>query len=84
RKFSDVTELTYALRVDYVLEGGVRRDGDSVSVNARLIRIGDRTQIWASSYDSDEGGSPAAADELAAAIASSLDPVLATAERRLP
>jgi serine/threonine-protein kinase len=39
------------LRVDYVLEGSVRREAGSVRIDARLIRAHDQTQVWADSYE---------------------------------
>ena len=39
------------LGVQYLLEGSVRRDGDSVRITAQLIRVRDQTHIWARQYD---------------------------------
>ena len=39
------------LRVDFVLEGSVQRDGERVRVSARLMRTSDDAQVWASSFD---------------------------------
>jgi DNA-binding winged helix-turn-helix (wHTH) protein/TolB-like protein len=50
-KFTDVTALTYALRVDFVVEASLVRESRGLQLNARLIRITDRTQLWAASFD---------------------------------
>ena len=34
----------------YVIEGGVRRAGESVRINAQLIQVSDQTQLWGDSY----------------------------------
>src|SRR2546425_11421938 len=41
------------LRVQYVLEGSVRRAGARVRVTAQLIKVGEQTHVWAESYDRD-------------------------------
>jgi TolB-like protein/DNA-binding winged helix-turn-helix (wHTH) protein/Tfp pilus assembly protein PilF len=46
-----VAEIGKELNVDYVLEGGVRRDGQQVHVTAQLIKTSDQTQVWAESFD---------------------------------
>jgi TolB-like protein/Tfp pilus assembly protein PilF len=47
----DVSEVGRELAVDYVVEGGVRRTGDRIAVNAQLIRVKDQTNVWAQRYD---------------------------------
>jgi len=42
----DVREVARQLNVEYVLEGSVRTQGDSVRVNADLIRARDSTRLW--------------------------------------
>jgi TolB-like protein/DNA-binding winged helix-turn-helix (wHTH) protein/Tfp pilus assembly protein PilF len=39
------------LGVQYVLEGGVRREGDDVRVTAQFIRVRDQSQLWSREYD---------------------------------
>ena len=46
-------EIGRELKVDYLLEGGVRREGTHVRISARLIRAPDETQLWARNYDGD-------------------------------
>jgi TolB-like protein/DNA-binding winged helix-turn-helix (wHTH) protein len=39
------------LGVQYLLEGGVRRDSDHVRITAQLIQVKDQTHLWARTYD---------------------------------
>jgi TolB-like protein/DNA-binding winged helix-turn-helix (wHTH) protein/Tfp pilus assembly protein PilF len=39
------------LRVQYVLEGSIRRDAGKVRITAQLIQARDQTHIWARQYD---------------------------------
>ena len=46
-----VDEIGRELRVDYVLEGGMRHEGDRIRVSAQLIRVRDQTHLWAQTYE---------------------------------
>ena len=46
-------EIARELKVDYLLEGSVRRAGDHLRFTAQLIQATDQTHVWASDYDSD-------------------------------
>ena len=50
-KAHDVREIGKALNARYVLEGSVRRSGETVRVNAQLIDAGSGAHIWAERYD---------------------------------
>jgi len=50
-KAHDVREIGKALDARYVLEGSVRRSGDTVRVNAQLIDAASGAHIWAERYD---------------------------------
>ena len=39
------------LKVQYVLEGSVRRESDRVRITAQLIQVQDQTHVWARQYD---------------------------------
>ena len=39
------------LRVQYLLEGSVRRESSKVRVTAQLIRVDDQTHVWSHDYD---------------------------------
>lgn len=47
----DLEVLGRDLGVSHVLEGTVRSEGGRVRVTARLVRVADRAQIWARTYD---------------------------------
>jgi TolB-like protein/Tfp pilus assembly protein PilF len=44
-------EIGQSLQADFILSGGIRRDGDRVRITARLIETRGETQLWAESYD---------------------------------
>ncbi len=48
-----IDEIGRELRVQYVLEGSVRRAGDRARITAQLIEVGDQTHVWAESYERD-------------------------------
>jgi TolB-like protein/DNA-binding winged helix-turn-helix (wHTH) protein/Tfp pilus assembly protein PilF len=44
-------QIAEELKVEYLLEGSVRRQGSRVRIAAQLIQANDQTHIWAQSYD---------------------------------
>ncbi len=46
-----VTEIAAALQVDHILEGSVRRAGDTVRVTAQLIDTSSDSNIWSETYN---------------------------------
>lgn len=46
-----IDQIRKELKVDYVVEGSVLRDGGRVRVTVELIRADDQTHIWANTYD---------------------------------
>jgi TolB-like protein/DNA-binding winged helix-turn-helix (wHTH) protein/Tfp pilus assembly protein PilF len=44
-------DVGQALRVHFVVEGHVRREGDRVRITVQLVETRGETQIWAESYD---------------------------------
>jgi TolB-like protein/Flp pilus assembly protein TadD len=50
-----IDEIARELRVDYVLEGSVRRAGSQARITAQLIQARDQTHMWAQNYDGDLG-----------------------------
>ena len=71
----DIPAVARELGVGYVLEGSVRRVGDSIRVTAQLIRGEDGFHVWSKSYDQPLAGELALQTRLARNIAH-----LATAE----
>lgn len=46
-----IGEIAGQLKVKYVLEGSVRRDGDRIRVTAQLINADDGYNVWSEKYD---------------------------------
>jgi TolB-like protein/DNA-binding winged helix-turn-helix (wHTH) protein/Tfp pilus assembly protein PilF len=47
----DIRQIGHELKVDYVLEGSVRREADRVRITAQLIQVSDQTHLWSESYE---------------------------------
>jgi len=69
----NVEQIGRELGVEYLVEGSVVRGTDRVRINAQLIRVGDQTHVWAHSYERDLGGVLALQDDVAAAIANTIE-----------
>jgi TolB-like protein/DNA-binding winged helix-turn-helix (wHTH) protein len=65
----DAAQVARELRVNYLLEGSVRRQGQRIRVTARLIQASDQTHVWADSYDNDLSDVLKLQSEVARAIA---------------
>ncbi len=75
----DAREAGRRLDVQVVVEGSVRRLGDKLRVNARLVSVADGFQLWAKRFDSRVHDMLDVNDEAAEAIAAAL-----TADRQGP
>lgn len=49
----DIAQIANELRVEYAVEGSVRRTGDQILMTVQLIRASDQMHIWANRYDVD-------------------------------
>jgi len=47
----DIRELGGKLGVEWMLEGSVRRQGDTLRVTAQLIRTADATHVWSDTFE---------------------------------
>jgi adenylate cyclase len=47
----DIREVAERLRVGHVLEGSVRKSGESVRITAQLIEVSTDSHLWSESYD---------------------------------
>jgi len=65
-------ELAADLDVDFVLEGSIRRQGDAVRVNARLVDARSGFQKWAKRYDRQAAEVFAVQDEVTSSIVEAL------------
>ena len=47
----DIATIAKALHVANVLEGSVRKDGDTLRITAQLVRADDSSNLWSQTYD---------------------------------
>jgi TolB-like protein len=47
----DLVKIGNALRVDHILEGSVRKSGNSIRITAQLIKVADGFHMWSKTYD---------------------------------
>ena len=47
----EIAEIAKKLNVAHVLEGSVRKSGNTLRISAQLIRAADSTHLWSESYD---------------------------------
>ena len=71
-KKTDLTEIAQKLKVEYVLEGSVRRDGNRVRITAELIDAADGFTIWSETFDREFQSIFAVQDEITNAIVDAL------------
>jgi TolB-like protein/DNA-binding winged helix-turn-helix (wHTH) protein/cytochrome c-type biogenesis protein CcmH/NrfG len=81
-KAVDVRQIGSELDVRYVLEGGVRRMGDQVEVNAQLIDAASGTHVWADRFATDRRNLAEAQREITGRLAHTLDLQLVEADGR--
>jgi DNA-binding SARP family transcriptional activator/TolB-like protein/Tfp pilus assembly protein PilF len=70
----DFQRLGQRLRVEVVLDGSISRWGDSVRVDAWLVRIADSTFLWSATYTRPMGSILAIRDSIARSIDLALRP----------
>lgn len=51
----DVAQIGRELKVDYVVEGGVRRTQDQITLTVQLVRASDQTHVFAKRYHAELG-----------------------------
>jgi adenylate cyclase len=72
RAMEDVAQVARQLKVQYVLEGSVRRAGGRVRITAQLIEAASDNHVWAERYDRDLNDIFALQDEISQAIVKAL------------
>jgi len=75
-----IDQIARELKVDYLVEGRVQRDGDRVRITARLIRAEDQAQMWSATYDRDLRQILALQTEIAQAVAQGIGSSLRPSE----
>lgn len=76
---ADVADVAAQLGVRHVLEGSVRRDGDSLRVTAQLFDAEDGAQVWSRTYDHVFGRILELQSDIASDVAEALQVTLARA-----
>src|SRR6476620_5958908 len=71
-KETGIPEIARALHVAHVLEGSVRKAGNSVRITAQLIKAGTGTHLWSQTYDRKLDDIFAIQDEIAADVVKQL------------
>ncbi len=79
-KADDVTSIAQKLRVAQVLEGSVRKAGNTLRVTVQLIRADTGYHLWSRTYDRDVKDIFKVQDEIAAAVVEVLKAKLAPAQ----
>jgi TolB-like protein len=71
-KTDDVAVIAERLRVAHVLEGSVRKAGNTIRVTAQLIRADNGYHLWSKTYDRDVKDIFKVQDEIASAVVEAL------------
>jgi TolB-like protein len=71
-KETGIPEIARTLQVAHVLEGSVRKAGNSVRITAQLIKAGTNTHLWSQTYDRKLDDIFAIQDEIAADVVKQL------------
>jgi adenylate cyclase len=68
----DVPTMAARLKVDYVLEGSVRKFGNQLRITAQLIEVVTDTHLWSETYNRELENIFVIQDEIAAAVVNAL------------
>ena len=71
-KEATIAEIGMALKVNHILEGSVKKQGDKIRITAQLIDVENGFNIWSEKYDRDFDDIFAIQDELAKSIGEAL------------
>jgi TolB-like protein/Tfp pilus assembly protein PilF len=71
-KQSTIAEIAKALSVAHVLEGSVRKSGNTLRITAQLIRVDNGYDIWSETYDRQLDDIFKVQDEIAGAVVKAL------------
>ena len=80
-KSEDIATIAQKLRVANVLEGSVRKAGNTMRVTAQLIRADNGYHLWSKTYDQDVKDIFKVQDEIAAAVVAALKAQLLPAQQ---
>ena len=71
-KEADVATIAKVLKVANILEGSVRKSGNSLRITAQLIRTSDSSHLWSKTYDREIKDVFKVQDEIAGEVVASL------------
>jgi TolB-like protein/Tfp pilus assembly protein PilF len=71
-KEADVATVARALNVSNVLEGSVRKSGDTLRITAQLVRASDSSHLWSQTYDRKMTDVFQVQDDIAGAVVAAL------------
>ena len=71
-KASDISTIGEQLNVATVLEGSVRKEGNTIRVTAQLVKVEDGFHLWSKTYERELKGVFAIQDEISQAITKAL------------
>jgi TolB-like protein/Flp pilus assembly protein TadD len=69
---ADAAQIAHALQVAHLLEGSVRKSGDTLRITVQLVRASDSSHLWSQTYDRRLTDVFKVQDEIAAAVVSEL------------
>ena len=72
----DIATIAQKLRVTHILEGSVRRSGNTIRVTAQLVRADTGYHLWSKTYDRDAKDVFKIQDEIAGSVVQSLKAML--------
>ena len=75
-KSEDIATIAEKLRVTHILEGSVRRSGNTIRVTAQLVRADTGYHLWSKTYDRDAKDVFKIQDEIARSVVQSLKAML--------
>jgi serine/threonine protein kinase/Tfp pilus assembly protein PilF len=82
-KQTDIAEIGDKLDVSTILEGSVRKAGNTLRITAQLINVSDRSHIWSNTFDRELQDILAIQDEIAFSIADHLRGKLLMDEKKI-
>ena len=80
-KTEDIREIGHRLKVSTVLEGSVRKMGNTLRVTAQLVNVADGYHLWSERYDREIEDVFAIQDDISQAIAKALRVILTEGEK---
>jgi serine/threonine protein kinase/Tfp pilus assembly protein PilF len=83
-KSATIPEIANTLHVSHVLEGSVRKSGNTIRVTAQLVRADNGYYLWSETYDRDIRDIFKLQDEIAAAVVIALRGKLAPSPKGSP